>query len=86
MLIAAVACDVSEIVGDGWSKDASGYKYPEPAAKFDEAIPEVVPEVIEEVIVEDIPEPEPIEEVYVEAEPVGVRLSTRRQNLKTFLC
>jgi hypothetical protein len=61
-LIAAVACDVSHLQGQGWSKDESGYKYPKPAAKFDPA-----PEVVEEEIVQDTPELEIIAD-----EPVGV--------------
>ncbi|KAG5678384.1 hypothetical protein PVAND_008064 [Polypedilum vanderplanki] len=56
-LIAAVACDVSHLQGQGWSKDETGYKYPQPpSVKFDEPAPEEpLPEepVIEELQVVD---------------------------------
>jgi hypothetical protein len=66
-LIVAVSCDVSEIVGQGWSKDASGYKYPQPpAVKFDEAVAADVPAV--DYPQEALPEEPVIPEIqYVEA-------------------
>ncbi|KAG5678383.1 hypothetical protein PVAND_008063 [Polypedilum vanderplanki] len=56
VLIAVVACDVSHLQGQGWSKDETGYKYPTPSIKFDAA-----PEVVEEEVVEEA-EPEVVEE------------------------
>lgn len=45
-LIAAVSCDVSEIVqGDGWFKDETGYHYDVPQNKFFEDVP-AAPEVV----------------------------------------
>jgi hypothetical protein len=65
-LIVAVTCDVSTIVGAGWSKDESGYKYPQAKTTFDvieEAVPEVevIPEV--QVAIEEEPRSEVVEEV-----------------------
>jgi hypothetical protein len=68
VLIVAVACDVNEVVNNGWTKGPDGYKYFTPEVKMELPQNDYLPPV--EGRSNDAPSADPIEAIVEDAAPI----------------